>query len=199
MFRYQWHAVTNMHNKITFVYRQVEDSVFDGTKVRLYVPEHPDGRKAGILFVHGGGWLICSVGNTFYNKIYSLIYFQNQDPSTRCLIINIILYQISNLCASLQLNRYFHYHTETHDHIVSEISRRLNVMVVSVEYVYLQHQCNLVYLSTSAFLFVCVSVVLIIVFLFIVIVCVQKTHIRHLCKILLKRYFTSFTMQTSTM
>ena len=40
---------------------KVEDSYFDGTKVRLYVPQNKDDRRAGILFVHGGGWMICSI------------------------------------------------------------------------------------------------------------------------------------------
>ena len=51
-----------MWHEYVYLKLKVEDSYFDGTKVRLYVPQNKDDRRAGILFVHGGGWMICSIG-----------------------------------------------------------------------------------------------------------------------------------------
>ena len=55
--------------------------------MRLYIPQNKDDRRAGILFVHGGGWMICSIGKAlivFCHLTFSsfLLYLEKHSKLT---------------------------------------------------------------------------------------------------------------------
>ena len=43
-------------------FTQTEDAIFDGVPVRIYTPAVRKEIRPGFVFIHGGGWVLGSVG-----------------------------------------------------------------------------------------------------------------------------------------
>ena len=41
---------------------EVHDTKIANVPVRVYKPKHPDAKSTGVVYIHGGGWTIGSVG-----------------------------------------------------------------------------------------------------------------------------------------
>ena len=41
---------------------KVHDTKIANVPVRVYKPKHPDAKSTGVVYIHGGGWTIGSVG-----------------------------------------------------------------------------------------------------------------------------------------
>ena len=64
-----------------FTFQSIDDN-FDGIDVRIYRPtSHSEGLLPAVVYIHGGGWTVLSVGKMSYQNlvryvtdIYNILY-----------------------------------------------------------------------------------------------------------------------------